>query len=163
MLTREGRGCRDRGGVFRRKEQPWGRVLVPSQRIYTKNYLCTVCREWNPHQVGEVNCVLPTSTRPQSGWNQNTDDADAHIPHHQLVKRMSKSWSCPLWTITIKLLTTPFWWGHTVLRAFAHCGPLCLAKQYSYSFLLHSKLLSLRFNLVLGYREQIQLHNLSRD
>ena len=67
MLTR----CRDRGGVFRRKEQPWGRVLVPSQRIHTKNYLWAICREWNPHQVGEANCVLPTSTRPQSGWNQN--------------------------------------------------------------------------------------------
>ena len=32
--------------------------------------------------------------------------------------------------------------GHriTVLRALAHWGPLCLAKQYSYSFLLHPKL-----------------------
>ena len=29
--------------------------------------------------------------------------------------------------------------GHTVLRALAHCGPLCLAKQYSSSFpLQHS-------------------------
>lgn len=48
-------------------------------------------------------------------------------------------------------------------HSFDGSGPLCLARRRSYSFLLHSKLLSPRFNSVLGYRGQIQLHNLSRD
>ena len=43
---------------------------------------------------------------------------------------------CPL---TLKLLTKPPCLGHTVLKALAHCGTLCLAKQQSYSFLLHPK------------------------
>ena len=52
------------------------------------------------------------------------------LPHHQPIRRMSMNWSCPpLWTITRKLLTSPFMSGHTPLRALTCCGPLCLAKQ----------------------------------
>ena len=77
--------------------------------------------------------------RTQSCWNQQVDDADSHLLH-QPVRRMSMSWSRPLWSITVKLLTTLSKWGHTVLRTLAHHGSLCLAKQQSYSFLLHLKL-----------------------
>ena len=35
---------------------------------------------------------------------------------------------------TIKLLTTPCRVGHTVFRALAHCGPLCLAKKLKLLF-----------------------------
>ena len=38
------------------------------------------------------------------------DGADLHLPHHQPTRRMSTSWSCPLWTAAIKLLTNPPGW-----------------------------------------------------
>ena len=60
---------------------------------------------------------------------------------------MSISWSLPLWTmkffeplVHIKLLTSHSRLGPVVLRTLACCGPLCLAKQWSYSYLLHPKL-----------------------
>ena len=68
------------------------------------------------------------------------------------VRRLSMSWSCPLWAITIKRLTTSSKKGHPVLRALAHCGLLCLAKQYTFFFSILSKNLSSRFNSVAVYR-----------
>ena len=60
---------------------------------------------------------------------------------------MSISWSLPLWTMKFfeplvhrKLLTSHTRLGPVVLRTLACCGPLCLAKQWSYSYLLHPKL-----------------------
>ena len=45
------------------------------------------------------------------------------------------------WTeLNRRLVTTHSRAGHTVLRALTCCGPLCLAKQENYSFLLHPKL-----------------------
>ena len=44
------------------------------------------------------------------------------------------------WAITRKCFSTSSRLGHTVLRTLAHYGPLCLAKQWSYYFLLHEKL-----------------------
>ena len=38
------------------------------------------CRYWNPHQVGEVNCVLPTSTETPDQLEPEVDDADSHLP-----------------------------------------------------------------------------------
>ena len=43
----------------------------------------------------------PDQLEPEGG------DADSHLSHHYLVRRMSMSWSHPLQTITVKLLTTP--------------------------------------------------------
>ena len=76
-----------------------------------------------------VNCMLltvccPQVCRPQTGWKEKVNDADSYLPHHQPIRRMSTSWSCPpLWTIAIKFLTAPSRSGHTVLRALACCGP----------------------------------------
>ena len=94
----------------------------------------------------------PQACRPQTSWNMKVDDLDSYLPHHQPIRRMSMRWSCPLWIITIKLLQVSNL-GHTGLRALAHCGPLCLSKKYSHSFLLHLKP-SPRFNSVSGYRGQ---------
>ena len=46
----------------------------------------------------------------------------------QPIRRMPTSWSPSLWTISIKLLTAPSRLEHIVMRALAHCGPLCLDK-----------------------------------
>ena len=34
----------------------------------------------------------PQVCRPQTGWNQKADDVDFWLPHHQPIRRMSKSW-----------------------------------------------------------------------
>ena len=115
--------------------QPWGRVLVPLQGIYiTISLSCFEDTETPTRWKQLTGC--PQAREPQTSWNQKVDDADSHLPHHQPIRRMSMNWSHLLWTITIKFLTTPSRSGHTVLRALA----LCLAKQWSYSFLFHPKL-----------------------
>ena len=48
------------------------------------------CQYRNPYQVGEVNCVLPTSTKAQTGWNWKDDDVDSHLPHHQPIRRIHR-------------------------------------------------------------------------
>ena len=139
LLIRELRGCETREKQSRETiVQPWGKVLVPHQWIHiTISLSCFADTETLTRWVW---CAAHKQCRPQTSWNQKVDDADSHLPHHQPIRRTSKRWSRPLWTITIKLLTTLSKLGHTVLRALAHCGPLCLAKQQSYSFLLHPKL-----------------------
>lgn len=48
--------------------------------------------------------------------------------------------------------------GHLVLRALAHCGPF-VWQSIKLFFSTSSKSLPLRFNLMLGYRGQIQLQS----
>ena len=69
--------------------------------------LWAVMQILKPHQVEEVNCMLPTSSRPQTSWNQKVKDADSPLPHHQPIRRMSMSWPRPApWTL-LRLLTSP--------------------------------------------------------
>ena len=73
------------------------------------------CRCWNSHKVEEVNGMLPINTRLQTSWNQKLDDADSHLPHHQPIRRMSMSYSLPpLWTVSMRLLTTLSSAGHSL-------------------------------------------------
>ena len=110
--------------------QPWGKVLVPSQGIHITRSLSCFSDTESPTRWEKLTVCCPQALRPQTGWNQKVDDADSHLPHHQPSRRMSRSWSPrPLWTITIKLLLPPSRSGHTVLRALARCGPLCLENQ----------------------------------
>ena len=87
--------------------------------------------------------------------------ANSQLPHHQPIRKMSMSWSHLHWTIPTKLLTILSRLGHTVLRALAHCGPLCLPKQWSYLFLLQLKLLSSRYNSMVGYRTKFRFKRTS--
>lgn len=66
--------------------------------------------------------------RPQTGWNQKMGDADSQLEQHQPVGRMPTGWSCPLWTISIKLLNTRSGLQHT-FEGISLMWPLCLAKQ----------------------------------
>ena len=54
----------------------------------------------------------------------------------QSIGRMPTSWS--LWTISIKLLSAPSRLEHTIRRALAHRGPLCLDKAIKIFFLLRT-------------------------
>ena len=109
--------------------QPWGRVLVPPWGIYITISLSCFADTETPTKWEKLTVCCPQARRPQTIWNQKADDPDRHLPHHQPIRRMSTSWSCPpLWTTTVEL-TTPSRSGQTVLRALARGGPLCLAKQ----------------------------------
>ena len=53
--------------------------------------------------------MLPRAGRPQTGWNQNVDDADSQLPHHRPIRRMSVSKpTTPCFLNTARLFTTSF-------------------------------------------------------
>ena len=90
------------------------------------------------HHLEEVNWCCPQAHRPQTIWNQKVDDPDSQLSHYQPigVHKLVATHSLD----TLRLVANHSRAGHTVLRALTHCGPLCLAKQENYSFLLHPKL-----------------------
>ena len=53
--------------------QTWGRYWFPLRETHNNNFEL-FCRYWNPHQRGEVNCLLPTSretpdlSEPKCWW-----------------------------------------------------------------------------------------------
>ena len=130
MLITEGKGWGNNGLTAKRNNSAaLGRSRSPFSRQIQNEIFELFHRYWNPHQVGDINCMLPTSTRPQTWENQKADDADFHLPHYQPIRRLPVSWPHPLWPIPVKLLTTLSRSGHTVLRTGACWRPLCLAKQ----------------------------------
>ena len=67
--------------------------------------------------------VDPRAAGPEGWW------CCLLLTHHQPIRRMSTSWSCPLWTITIKTSHYPLQVGtHISFDAGVHCVPLCLVK-----------------------------------
>ena len=51
----------------------------------------------------------PQALGLQTSQKQKALDADSSLPPRQPIRSMSMSWSCPLWTITVKLLRLPWW------------------------------------------------------
>ena len=97
----------------------------------------------------------PKECRPQTGYNR-VDHADAHLPHHQPIRRMSSSWPRPLWTMTL----TPHYPFQVETHNPEGISPLQppLPGKVIKLFLSTSpKILSPRFNLVSGSRVQIWL------
>ena len=111
---------------------------------------CCSCLGVSIHSNESPMCFPGGTTLPQNKIN----DADSHLPHHQLIRRISRSWSCPLWTITIKL----FQFGTHSFEAIRLLCPHLPDKAIKLFFHTASKTLSLRFNSISGYRGQIQLH-----
>ena len=71
-----------------------------------------------------VDC--PQAQRHQKGWKQKVEDADSHLSH------TNQSEECPQADhalFELLLLTSSSKLDYTVLRALAHSGPVCLAKQ----------------------------------
>ena len=158
MLIREGRGCRDKGGTVRRTNsaalgQGPG---SPSRDTQTISLSCFADTE-SPTRWEKLTVCCPQARRPQTGWNQKVDDADSHLPHHQPIRRMSTSWSRPLWTIIIKFVTTPSRLEHTVFEGISPLWPPLPGEAIMLFFSTSPKTLSPRFNSVLGYRGQIRL------
>ena len=118
-------------GETNHQEQPWGKVLFPHQWIHTTVSLRYFAETEAPSRWETLTFkrgrLLPTSMQTPDQLDLRVDGVDSHLPHCQPIRRMSMSWSRPLWTIIIKLLTVFHKLGHVVFRASAHCGPLSLA------------------------------------
>ena len=102
--------------------------------------------------------ILPTSMQTPDQLGLKFDDADSYLLHHQPVRKMSMSWSHPLWTIILKLLTIfsgvgeegdiqfcfVFFWGIVTLFACQSNKP---------ELFYFTQTLSLRFDPVLVFRK----------
>ena len=164
LLIREGRGCRDKGGTVKKKKkkntivQPWGRGLVSPQGIHITISLSCFADTETSTRWEKLTACCPQAHRPQTGWNRKVDDADDRLPHHQPIRRMSRSWSRPLWTMTIKLLTTyHLQVGTHSFEGISLLWPLLPGKAIKLFFSTSPQTLSPRFNSVSGYRGHIRL------
>ena len=137
-LIREVRKCRSKGKQSRPKDnslvikQSQG-PLVPPQGLWI-TFWAISC------ELFHINChrhpsrwkklIIKDDMLPISMWTPDLLDlkVDSYSPHHQPIRSMSMSWSSPLRTITIKLLTLFSSLGHMALRVLVHCGPIYLAK-----------------------------------
>ena len=106
----------------------WDKVLVSHQGIHTISLNCFADTEtptrWEKLKVNDSR--LPTSTETPEGWKQKVEDADSHLSH------TNQSEECPQADHALfepLLLTSSSKLDYTVLRALAHSGPVCLAKQ----------------------------------
>ena len=61
MLIRERRGFGDKEGTGKKQQCGLGAGSWSPSRDAQKSMIEPFCRYRNPHQVGEGNCVLPTS------------------------------------------------------------------------------------------------------
>ena len=101
--------------------------------------LWTVLQRQTPTRLKKLTVCCPQAHRPQTLWNQkvggwltinlttNQSEECPQVDHTLLLEY------CKTLYYTLQV-------GHRVFRALACCGPLCLAKQQSYFFLLHPKL-----------------------
>ena len=87
--------------------QRQGRNSQKKPRIHITISLGYVADTETPTRWEKLTVGFPQAYRPQTFWKQVVDDVDSQLSHHQPVRRMSFSWSCPPWTIPVKLLTTP--------------------------------------------------------
>ena len=107
---------------------------------------------WEKLRLTMVCC--PQACRPQTSWNLKVDVADSYLPHHQPIRRMSMSWSCPLGTITIKLLSILSKLGYIVFRGRSpRVSPPLPGKVIKLSFSTTPRTLSPRFDSAPVYRE----------
>ena len=129
--------------------QPWGKVPVPHQGISITIFLSCFADTKTPTRGEKLTICCPQACRPQTGWNQKVDNAESHLPHHQPIRRMSTSWSRPLWTITTQLLTTsPA--GDTRFEDISPLWPPLPGKAIKLFISTLPKTLSPKVNLVSG-------------
>ena len=96
LLIRKGMGDQ---GEPNSPEQPWGKVLFPYQRIHTTPSLSYFADTETPSRWEKLminNDILSTSMWTPDQLDLKVHDADSYLPHHQPIKRMSRSWSHPL-------------------------------------------------------------------
>ena len=92
---------------------------------YTQ-YIWAILKNWNPtwcRKLKTACCPQHVDPRPEGWW------CWFPLISPPWIRKMPMSWSHPIWTITIKLLTTLSKLGHKILRTFISCGPFWLAKK----------------------------------
>ena len=159
LLIREGRGCRDKGGTVKRlNSAALGQCPGSPSRDTHNNILELFCRYWNPHQVGEVNCLLSTSTETPDGlepegwwcWLPPTSPPTNQKNVHQLIKpSLNHYYKTSHYPLEVRTHSfegiSPLW-------------PPLPGQAVKLFFSTSPKTLSPRINSVLGYRGQIWLH-----
>ena len=164
LLIRKERGWGPRESIKLLRETillPDGQVLVPCLEIHMAISLSCFADNETPNRWEKltVNWLMmvhcPQACRPQPGrleaegwwcWLPLSSS-----PAHQ---KNAMSWSCPFWTITIKLLTTRSRSGHSFEGLSPLWHPLP-GQAIKLPFL--PKTLSPKFNLVSEYRGHIWL------
>ena len=104
------------------------RSCFPHQRIHTTvslNYFADTETPSRWEKITINDGMPPTSMETSDQLDLNVDDADSNSAHHQPIRRMSTSWSLPLWTIATKFLTIFPKREHMILRVWVFCVPLC--------------------------------------
>ena len=123
LLIMEGRGwkIREKHTV----KSSLGQDPIFPIKGHTQRYLWAVGQILKPPPRGRNvnNSMPPTNMHTLGRLGLKVDVADSYLPHHQPIRRMSTSWSCPLRTITIKLLTIFPKLRHLVFRELACCVP----------------------------------------
>ena len=163
-------GVWDKRGTVKRKSAAWGRGSGSSSRRTHNSIFKQFCRNWtHPPSpalslpVGEVDCLLPARI----------------LTPHQLEPEGWWCWllvtSPPTNQKNVPALSTPslnhhYAASHYPLQAGIHSSvgssPLCpplSGQTVKLLFSTSSRTLSLRFNLVSGYKDQIRLQEYTRS
>ena len=140
LLIREGRGMlRLEMNSIETIVQPQERFLREgSSRDIQNNIFELFCRYWNPHQVGETNCMLPTSTQTPDPLEPDDDDADSHLPYHQTNHKNVHELTMPMpsWKHYYKTIHYPSPGGDISFEGISLLWPpfACKATQLSILF-----------------------------
>ena len=135
-----------------------GQVPVSPSRDTHNNTLELLCWHWNPHQLGEVNCLLPTSKETADLLEPQGWECWLPLTSPPANQNNVQSCSCRLWTRITTLLTTCSKGTHS-FGHFSLLWPSLAGKVIKLFFPTSPKTLSPRFNSVSWYRGRIQLHS----
>ena len=147
-LIREGKGGGDKG----ESSAALGRGLASPQWIHRTVSLSCFADTETPFRWEKI--IAHTNRETPDLMELEGGEADSHSPHPQPIRRMSVNWPHPLWTIPIKLLTTPSRSGHS-FEGFSLLWSPLPGKAIKLFFTTSLKTLSLRVNSVFGYRSWI--------
>ena len=139
LLIREGRGCRDQGGAGRDNSTTLGQGPSSSSRKIYNDIFEPFSSSKTPSKSEELRDEVPfilgrrRTTRTSPGTNKYQFEKRASFPLPSF---------CVALFSTFQTIKPPpnLSKGGRVFKALACSGPLCLAKQQSYHFLLHPKL-----------------------
>ena len=139
LLIREGRGyeTREKQSVRRNSNVALGQAPGSPLRDTHHSSFELFCRYWRSSggRSQQLTMVCSSQGHRLNDGMQSTgaltpdqldlkfDDADSNLPHRQPIRRMSTSWSRPVWTITTNLLTILSKLGHIFPRQESTVSP----------------------------------------
>ena len=150
FLFREGRGYRVKGGTVKGNSEVLRQCLGSPSKDILNNIFELFCRYWNPHQVGEVNCIY-CQLKPEGWWcwlPLASPPVNQKNAHELIMPSLNHCYKNPCFPLQVG---TDRFEGIILL-----CPPLP-AKAVKLFFSTSLKTLSLRFNSVSRYRGWIHL------